>query len=80
MSYKLDKDSLDWSQPIIDKVRPTNILAKANPRIDALLSLPRSVKKAVLMSYKHSLDLSDTKAIFTKLHSRAQQHDILSLK
>lgn len=57
MSYKLDKDSLDWSQPIIDKVRPTNILAKANPRIDALLSLPRPVKKAILMGCDYAVSI-----------------------
>ena len=57
MSYKLDKDSLDWSRPVIDKVRPTNILAKANPRIAALLSLPRPVKKAILMGCDYAVSI-----------------------
>lgn len=57
MSYKLDKDSLDWSRPVIDKVRPSNILAKANPLIDALLSLPRPVKKAILMGCDYAVSI-----------------------
>ena len=57
MSYKINKDSLDWNHPVIDKVRPTNILAKANPRIDALLSLPRPVKKAILMGCDYAVSI-----------------------
>ena len=68
MSYKLDKDSLDWSRPVIDKVRPTNILAKANPRLDALLSLPRPIKKAILMGCDYAVSiLSLTLALSIRL-------------
>lgn len=57
MSYKLNEDSLDWSRPVIDKVRPSNILANANPLIDALLSLPRPVKKAILMGCDYAVSI-----------------------